>query len=359
MAYRKRSHRSLMLRFRFSGAAIAVLLFTLPVGAQTPPRPVSFVNDVMPVLTKAGCNTGVCHAKAGGGQNGFALSLLGFEPQEDYAHLTRQGRGRRLFPAAPDRSLLLQKASGSVPHGGGIRLRPGSHGYQTLLQWIDQGTPNTISTDPVLERIEVQPPRGKLDPGGTEQLSAWAHYSDGSRRDVTSMALYESNDTAMADVTETGLVTAERIPGKVSVMVRYQGKVSVYSAAIPLGVAVENFPETRNVIDELVFANLKEIGIPPSPVCDDATFLRRVSLDIAGRIPSEEEARRFLADDDPDKRAKVIEALLRSPDYADYFANKWTSLLKNRRDDASDITSNFAFHAWIRDGLLANVPYDQ
>ncbi len=141
-------------------------------------------------------------------------------------------------------------------------------------------------------------------------------------------------------------------------MVRYQGKVSVYSASIPLGAAVENLPEPNNFIDELVFANLKEIGVPPSPVCDDATFLRRVSLDIAGRLPTAEEAGKFLANDDADKRQQVIASLLRSPDYADYFANKWTSLLKNRRDDASDITSNFAFHAWMRDSLLANHSYD-
>ena len=137
-------------------------------------QPVSFVNDIMPVLTKAGCNSGVCHAKAGGGQNGFELSLLGFEPAEDYGHLTREGRGRRLFPAAPDRSLLLQKISGGMPHGGGIRLQPESEGYQLIRKWIEQSTPDTAATDPVLESVEVQPPDGVLEMLGQQQLKALA-----------------------------------------------------------------------------------------------------------------------------------------------------------------------------------------
>ncbi len=343
----------------------AALLLAWPAGAEdetiaeSGESLVSFVNDIAPLLTKAGCNTGVCHARSGGGQNGFQLSLLGFEPQEDFEHLVREGRGRRLFPAAPDRSLVLQKASGRIPHGGGIRLDPNSEGYAMLRRWIDQGMPNTADSDPQLESVQVQPPRGRLEALAEQQLTTIAHFSDGTTRDVTHVALYESNDRAMAEVTESGLVSAFDIPGKVAVMVRYQDKVSVYSASIPLGAPVESVPEANNFVDELVFANLKEIGIPPSPVCDDATFLRRVSLDIAGRLPSEEEAAEFFDNDDPDKRGQVIAALLSSPDYADYFANKWTTLLKNRRDDASDITSNFAFHAWIRDSLLANRPYDQ
>ncbi len=320
---------------------------------------ISFVNDVMPLLTKAGCNAGVCHAKAGGGQNGFELSLLGFEPQEDYDHLVREGRGRRLFPAAPDQSLLLRKASGQVPHGGGVRLPTDSQGYAILHQWIRQGTPFAGDADPVLQSLEVQPPRGRIPAKGQQQLTALAHYSDGSVRDVTRLALYESNAVGMAEVTESGLVSASDIPGKVSVMLRYQGMVAVFNASVPLGANVDEIPEPSNFIDELVFANLKEVGIPPSPLCDDATFIRRVSLDIAGRLPTANEAREFLRSEDEHKRAQLIDALLRSPGYADYFANKWTALLKNRRDDASDITSNFAFHAWIRDSLLANAPYDQ
>ena len=322
-------------------------------------RSVSFVNDVMPVLTKAGCNVGVCHAKAGGGQKGFQLSLLGFEPAEDYESLVKDGHGRRLFPAVPDQSLVLRKASGRTPHGGGIRLTQDSTGYATLRKWIEQGTPYGDDSEPALVSVEVQPDRGQVSMKTDQQLIAQATYSDGSVRDVTPLALYESNSEAMAHVTEHGLVKVQDIPGKVAVMVRYQGKVAVFTAAVPLGAPVESLPVEHNFVDRHVFANLKAIGIPPSPVCDDSTFLRRVTLDIAGRLPNESETEAFLASTDPDKRDQVIDALLRSPDYADFFAGKWTPLLKNRRDDASDITSNFAFHAWIRDSLLANVPYDQ
>jgi hypothetical protein len=142
-------------------------------------------------------------------------------------------------------------------------------------------------------------------------------------------------------------------------MVRYQGQVSVFNASVPLGAPVEHLPPINNFVDQHVLANLKEIGVPPSPLCDDATFLRRVSLDIAGRLPTEEEAAAFFASTDADKREQAIDQLLRSPEYADFFANKWTAMLKNRRDDASDMTSNFAFYAWMRDSLLAGTPYDQ
>jgi hypothetical protein len=322
-------------------------------------RPVSFANEIVPVLTKAGCNAGMCHAKAGNGQNGFQLSLLGFEPSEDFDHLVKEGRGRRLCSAAPDHSLLLMKASGKVPHGGGIRLEASSEEYALLRQWIAQGAPSDKPGAAQLVSFEVQPAHGSIKRQQEQQLKALAHYSDGSVRDVTGLALYESNDRAMAEVGDRGLVKVLDISGNVAVMVRYQGRVAVYSASVPLGAPVDKLPVARNFVDEHVFSNLKEIGIPPSPVCDDAAFLRRVTLDIAGRLPTDEETTKFLASHDRNKRDQVIDALLQSPDYADYFAGKWTALLKNRRDDASDIVANFAFHAWVRDSLLANKPYDQ
>ncbi|MCB1279675.1 DUF1549 and DUF1553 domain-containing protein, partial [Prosthecobacter sp.] len=191
------------------------------------------------------------------------------------------------------------------------------------------------------------------------QLKVMARYSDGSSRDVTKLALFEANDRAMAETSEQGLIKTLDIPGNVAVMVRFGGKVSVCSVSVPLGAPVDSLPPVKNFIDQHVFANLKQIGVPPSPICDDSTFLRRVSLDIAGRLPTMEETKDFLASKAPDKRDRVIEALLNSPDYADYFANKWTALLKNQRADNADITANFAFHAWMRDNLLANTPYDQ
>jgi len=333
-------------------------LMLRPAAAESD-RPVSFVNDVMPVLTKAGCNTGACHAKAGGGQNGFQLSLLGFEPAEDYESLLKEARGRRLFRAVPDRSLILMKASAVTPHGGGLRLAQTSRGYQSILHWIQQGTPYQLPEEPELLSVEVQPQRGLVAMQQQQQLKAIAKYSDGSVRDITPLALFESNDTAMADVSAVGLVQVYDIPGKVSVMLRYQAKTAVFTAAVPLGAPVGEVLEPNNFVDKYVFDNLQEIGIPPSPVCDDAIFLRRVSLDITGRLPTDQETTEFLDSKATDKRDQLVETLLKSPAYADFFANKWTTLLKNRRDEASDITSNFAFHAWIRDSLLANVAYDQ
>ena len=347
--------------FRVSTSIVLLLSFG-PAFAAEPPvetRGINFVNDVMPVLTKAGCNAGICHAKAGGGQNGFELSLLGFEPREDYEHLVREGRGRRLFPASPAQSLLLRKAAGTVPHGGGVRLPEDSPEYALLRDWIEQGTPWDAGLDAELSDIELRPSRGKLERGKSAQLEAIAHYSDGSSRDVTRLALFESNDPALAEVTHSGRVTAKDLPGNVSVMVRYQGRVAVFRGSIPLAAPIDELPPARNFVDELVFANLRTLGIPPSAVCDDSTFMRRAALDIAGRLPTAEEISEFLASERADRRERYVDELLRSPQYADYFANKWTALLKNRRDEASDITSNFAFHAWIRDSLLTNVPYDQ
>ena len=327
--------------------------------AAEPSGQVSFVNDVVPLLTKSGCNTGVCHAKAGSGQNGFQFSLLGFEPQEDFEHLVNEGRGRRLFPASPEQSLLLLKATGIVPHGGGVRLDPNSKSYDLLLGWIRQGANYDGDSAPKLIAFEVVPREGSVNPNETQQLTAVARYSDGSQREVTDLALFEANDRAMAEVNGSGLVHFSDIPGKAAIMLRYQGRVAVYNASIRMAATVDSLPPSKNFVDDFVFANLKAIGVPPSPVCDDATFLRRVTLDIAGRLPTAEEASAFFVSQETNKRDQVIDALLRSPDYADYFANKWTALLKNRRDDASDLKSNFAFHAWIRDSLLANKPYDQ
>ncbi|HEX4142587.1 MAG TPA: DUF1549 and DUF1553 domain-containing protein [Pirellulales bacterium] len=348
------------LRFiPFAAALLATLSLAVSGRASEADRRLNFANDVVPIFTKASCNSGACHAKAGSGQNGFRLSLLGFEPQEDYEHIVTEGHGRRVFPASPQKSLLLLKASNTIPHGGGKRLDVDSDGYKLLASWIGQGMPYADQNDPKLVSIEVQPSRGTVAAKSEQQLKVLAHYSDGSERDVTARALYEPNDKAMAAVDEAGRVQIRDIPGNVAVMVRYQGLVSVFNASVPLGAKVENLPPAKNFIDELVFANLTRIGIPPSSLCDDATFLRRVSLDVAGHLPTVEETRAFLSDSDPAKRDHLIESLLATADYADYFANKWSALLKNRRDIAGDKPSNFAFHFWLRDSLAANKPYDQ
>ncbi|MBL9113392.1 MAG: DUF1553 domain-containing protein [Verrucomicrobiaceae bacterium] len=322
-------------------------------------RPLNFINDIQPILTKASCNSGACHAKAITGQRGFRLSVLGFESDEDYEAIVKQGKGRRIFPPAPEESLLLTKATNQTPHGGGKKLEPGSVFHQTLVRWIKEGMPYESPSDAKLTGISVEPATVMLKPLSTQQLKVTAAYSDGSKRDVTALALYEANDRNMAEVTEQGLMKIRDLPGNIAVMVRYSGLVSVCSISVPLGLAVTSVPPEKNFVDKLVFANLKRLGIPPSPVCDDSTFLRRVSLDIAGRLPTLEETQTFLANRSPNKRDEAVDALLKSPDYADYFANKWTTLLKNQREDAADITANFAFHAWMRDNLLADTPYDQ
>ncbi len=321
-------------------------------------RAFSFLNDVEPILTKAGCNTGGCHAKAGNGQNGFRLSLFGFEPQEDFEHIVKEGRGRRVFPAAPEKSLLLLKATNTTPHGGGRKIVVGSEDHQTLVGWIAQGMPFALAGEATVTAIEVKPPRGTLGMRSQQQLTVSARFSDGTSRDVTRLAVYESNDKAMAEAGEAGLVSVSDIPGNVAVMVRYQGLVSTFSASVPLGAPMGILPKANNFIDELVFANLKRLGIPPSELCDDSTFLRRASVDIAGHLPSLEEVNAFLANSAPDKREALVESLLASPGYADYFANKWAALLRNKRLEKGTPAS-FAFHSWLRDGLQANRPYDQ
>ena len=319
--------------------------------------PINFPNQVVPIFTKNGCNGGGCHGKSGG-QNGFRLSLLGFEPTEDYEHLVREARGRRLFPAAPENSLLLTKATAQMPHGGGKRLDPDSDDYRVIVRWIEQGMPYGGPDDPAVTAIDVWPKERTLARFGAQQLVVVARYSDGSARDVTRSAVYEPNDKNLAETSEAGLVKVYEQPGDVAVMVRYQSQVGTFRTTVPLGAAVESLPVARNFIDELVFAKLKQVGVPPSELCDDATFLRRVTIDVAGRLPTVEEARAFAADSAADKRDRLIDRLLESTDYADYFANKWSAILRNKRDDAKEMRGTYLFHAWIRDSLLTNKPFD-
>jgi hypothetical protein len=320
--------------------------------------PVNFVNEVIPVFTKAGCNGGGCHGKSGG-QNGFKLSLLGFEPTEDYTHLVHEARARRLSVATPERSLLLTKADNETPHGGGKRLDAGSDDYKTLVRWIKQGMPYGKDSDPRVASIAVYPKTRTLPMGGNQQLVVTAQYTDGSTRDVTRGAVFEASDKELGEVDATGWLSVNHKPGTVSVMVRYQGQVGVFQAVLPLGAPVETLPPVKNYIDELVFKQLKQVGMPPSAVCDDSTFIRRVTLDVAGRLPTPAEVTAFLADTDAAKRDKLIDRLVDSGDYADYFANKWSALLRNKRETPNQARGNYAFHGWIRDSLYRNKPFDQ
>lgn len=289
--------------------------------------PVNFPNQIVPIFTKAGCNGGGCHGKSGG-QNGFRLSLLGFEPTEDFDHLVRESRGRRVFPAAPQRSLLLLKATAELPHGGGKRLDADSADYALLLRWLGQGMPYGKPADPKISQIAVIPAERTMDFDSAQQLVVMAHYSDGSTEDVTRSALFEVNNKEVGSVDAGGLVKTLRQPGDAAVMVRYQARVAVFRAVVPLGRPVASLPPVRNFIDDLVFRKLKTVGMPPSDLCDDGTFVRRVTIDVAGRIPTGAEVHRFVADTDPAKRDKWIDAQLDSAGYADYFATKWSALLQ-------------------------------
>jgi hypothetical protein len=320
--------------------------------------PINFANQVTPVFTKYSCNGGGCHGKSGG-QNGFRLSLLGFEPKEDYEYLVKEGRGRRLFPASPDQSLLLLKASARLPHGGGQRIEFDSPAYRLLRRWIEQGLPYGKETDPKVTHIEVLPIERLMEREGTQQIVVVAHYSDGSSEDVTRTTQFDSNDTEMAEVSVSGLVTTGQLTGSVAVMARYQGHVGVYRATIPLGVNTDNLPPAKNFVDELVAKKLKALGLPSSQVADDTTFLRRVSIDLAGRLPTLEEAEAFIADQATNKRENLVNRLLDSTDYADYFANKWSAILRNKRRQDTEKNATFSFHEWIRQSLNENTPYDQ
>lgn len=333
---------------------------TLPVVVQnaSQPAPIHFGNQVVPIFTKYGCNAGGCHGKASG-QNGFRLSLLGFEPTEDFEHLVKEARGRRLFPAVPERSLLLTKGTAQLPHGGGKRFEPGSDDYKLLVRWIGQGMPTGRADAPTVSRLEVFPPARTMALNSVQQLVVTAHYSDGSTEDVTQSVLFEPNDKDMALAEPNGLVKVFNQPGEFSVMVRYQTLARTFRGTIPLGAPVENLPPARNFVDEHIFRQLRKVGMPPSKVADDDTFQRRVTLDLAGRLPTGDEIEAFRSDNSGDKRDRWIERLLASSDYADYFANKWAALLRNKRSDPRQARGTFAFHGWIRDSIAANKPYDQ
>lgn len=320
--------------------------------------PINFEDEIVPIFTKLGCNAGGCHGKSDG-QNGFKLSLLGFYPEDDYEYLVYEDRGRRIFPGDPEQSLLLAKPSNRIPHGGGQRLVPGSYEWNLVSRWIEQGMPYGSDADPKLVRIESLPASRTMNFASQQQISVLAHYSDGSIRDVTQLAQYEPNHPEMASAAASGRVATADMPGDIGVMVRFQDQVNVFRAIVPQGLPVANLPPQKNLVDEHVFAKLVELGIPPSPLCDDATFIRRSTIDITGRLPTVQETEAFLADADPAKRDRLVDRLVDSPEYAEAFANLWSAVLRNKRRNGNDVPYTYRFHAWIRRSLQENVPYDQ
>jgi hypothetical protein len=342
-----------VIGFGIGGAAIQA--------AESVAGRITYELDVVPILTAAGCNSGACHGKSRG-QNGFQLSLLGFDPDFDYAAIVKEARGRRVFPAAPDRSLVLEKPSGRVPHGGGIRLPADSDEYQLLRRWIAEGMPRRTLSDPVLERITVSPDERLLHANEKQPITVTAHYSDGSTRDVTRLASYQSSDAGVVAVDKHGLVAAGSLPGEATIMSRYMNQFATWRTAIPQDLAVsDSFYDAlprKNFIDDLVWAKLRKLRITPSEPAGDGIFLRRVYLDIIGRLPTPDEVRVFLQDASPDKRERMADVLLARPEYADIWANKWADLLRPNPYRVG-IKATLNFDNWIREAFRTNKPYDQ
>jgi hypothetical protein len=327
-------------------------------GSATP-RTYHFVNDIVPLLSRFGCNSSGCHGKAEG-QNGFKLSVFGFDPAADRASLVSESRGRRVLPSAPEASLLLRKMSGQVAHGGGARIRAHTPEYETIRGWIAAGMPFGAADAPVVQSVRVEPSERLLEARATQQLRVMARYTDGRVVDVTAHARFQSNNEALATVDADGLVAAGEVPGEAAIMASFMNAMDTLRVLVPRREKIANYPKLpeNNFIDKHVFAKLRKLHVLPSELCDDATFLRRVYLDVIGTLPTAQEAKRFLADKRPDRRAQLVEELLKRPEFADYWALKWADLLRVDRAVLGAKQAR-AYHAWIHKQFARNTPLDQ
>jgi hypothetical protein len=317
-----------------------------------------FGEDIVPLLTRAGCNTGACHGRAEG-QNGFHLSLFGYDPAGDYQALTRDAGGRRVSALDPTRSLLLLKATGRSPHGGGPRMTVGSPEYQALLAWVEAGAPERMGpSHGGLSRVTVEPAEVRLDEPGPQQLRVVARYADGSERDVTRLASYRVNDDSAATVDPQGHAVLLR-RAETDLIVRYQSQVvsTRLATVINPGLALDfaKLPR-RNFIDDELYKRLASLKVPPSPPASDAAFLRRASLDLTGQQPSPEQVRQFLADQDPDKRDKLVDRLLADRDFVRFWEIKVGDLLQITTARLGN--GAYKYQSWITDRLTENAPWD-
>jgi WD40 repeat protein len=324
-------------------------------------QPVSFLRDVLPGLSRAGCSTGSCHAKAEG-QNGFKLSVFAYDPKSDYEAIVKSARGRRVFPSAPDQSLIVQKPTTTLDHEGGRRFEKGSEIHQLLVRWMSEGMHYQVPNEPDLKRITVSPKTRTYEKSAAQPLRVEAHYSDGSTRDVTQLAAFASNDTEMAAVNEDGVVTAGTLAGQAVVVARYMGLVADSQITIPPD---RLLPKARyaslprnNFIDEHAYAQFQPLGLFPSELSSDAEFLRRAKLDAVGLLPTPDEVQAFLADRSPTKRREAIARILEEPAYADYWATKWADLVRPNPDRVG-LKSVFTLDQWLRQSFRENKPYDQ
>ncbi len=320
----------------------------------------SFEQHVLPVLTRQGCNMGACHG-AVAGKGGFRLSLRAYDPPRDHYNITREANGRRVELADPARSLLLTKPTMATPHKGSRRLHPESRDYQILAEWIADGATPPSEETPAIERIEILPELSVLEKGEKQPVIVTAFYNDGSSMDVTQWAKFASADESIAMVDENGRV--EIIGnGEGAVSALFSSKVALarFRSPFPNDVPAEVFTNAPrgNEIDDLVLAQLQQLNLKPSDRSTDETFVRRVYLDTIGVIPTVEETRAFLADEDPDKRKKLIDELLQREEFIDYWTYRWSDIFlvsgKNLRPEAVK-----AYHDWIRGGVETNKPWDE
>ena len=321
---------------------------------------VTFVNHVMPLLGRLGCNQSACHGSAQG-KGGLRLSLFSGDAEEDYAALTRMAYGRRLNKFEPQKSLLLVKATGGLAHAGGRRIAPGSPKQDLLMTWVAQGAHRGDEQGPPPATLEISPEEQVLPRGESLHLLVRAVYADGTHKDITGTALFKSLDPQVAGVDETGkLLTKDH--GQTAIVATYLGRAATVRVLVPQVLPVP-FPTmaANNPVDEFVFARLRQLGIPPSDLCTDAEFVRRVFLDVIGTLPTPDEVRAFQADPDPKKRARLIDRLLERPEYTDYWALKWGDLLRIKSEYPVNVWPKAVttYYRWLRDSIAQNKPYDQ
>ncbi|MCI0539054.1 MAG: DUF1549 domain-containing protein, partial [Verrucomicrobiales bacterium] len=342
-----------------------VLSVLVPFGAvqaaETPPpaSEPSFRNQVQPILARFGCSSGACHGAAAG-QNGFKLSLRGYDNEGDYLALTHNAFGRRIVPSDPGRSLLLLKPTGAVPHKGGKKFEANSLEYQILADWIASGTPGPKADDPRIVQIEVAPERAVLKPGANQQMTVRAHFSDGHTEDVTRWAKYTDANSSVTTVDENGDVKIMG-HGEGAVTAWYLSRIAIATITVPYDnkVDAETFEQAkrRNFIDEFVLEKLQSLHLPPSPRCSDSDFIRRAFIDTIGVLPTAQEVRDFLAQPSPDKQDQLIESLLQRPEFVDYWSYKWSDLLLVNGDKLPK-PAMWSYHNWIRNNVAANTPWD-
>jgi len=356
-------------------AAVGGLVQEIPlkVVSASSPAPLSFRRDVMPVFARAGCNMGSCHGAARG-KDGFRLSLFGFDPAGDHHRLTREMPGRRIDLASPRESLLFLKATGQVQHTGGKRCEPDSELAATLVRWIEAGAPDDPGPDPSnsvpkLIALDLYPPAALFEgEGAAQQLVAVARFADGTDRDVTDLAWFASNNDRSAKVSADGMVTSGN-RGEAFVMARYDTlTVGVPLVTIPKGLsftfqsepALPGATEGAKVIDDLVAAKLASLRMTPAPVCDDEAFLRRVSLDLVGLLPTPADRARFLTDSAPDKRARLVDELIARKEFVEIWVMKWAEILQIR-SQGNDVSPKGAilYHQWLDRRIAANEPVDR